>query len=63
MPIRNGSAKRGKERARDARITPSDIEDAKRQDGRDVTAAGRRMLNATVDDDGADGPIPDPDTE
>jgi hypothetical protein len=59
VPIRDGIIPSGTERERDARIKPSDIADAKRQASRDASAQGRRMLNAVVTGEGADGPIPD----
>jgi hypothetical protein len=59
MPLRDGSTPTGAERDRDARIRPSDIDDAKRIANQDSGAQGRRMFAAVENNESADGPIPD----
>jgi hypothetical protein len=59
MPLRDGATPTGAESDRDARIKPSDIDDARRVANRDSGEQGRRMFAAVENNDGADGPIPD----
>lgn len=60
MAVRDWPTLSGKERERDARVTPADIADARASAAPSTTDKGRRMLRAVVSDDSDDaGPIPD----
>lgn len=59
MPIRRGARPQGKERDRSARITPSDIADAKLSSDARVDELGRRMFASIEDEQDDTGPVPD----